>query len=110
MVVPTFQHDPAKAFGNVVLAVHRAWFWRGRVRRGFKPHVITFGKWISAKWPNATGQKMLDLKVRPLFVDVRLKEYTTGAPHELTDRLFVVRRAFRVNDALPTETANSSSN
>ena len=41
-----------------------------------KPHVISFGKWISAKWPNATGQKLLDLKVRPLFVDTRLKEYT----------------------------------
>jgi hypothetical protein len=74
-----------------------------------KPHVITFGKWISAKWPNATGQKLLDLKVRALFVDTRLKEYTTGTAHELTDRLFVVRRAFRVNDALPTETANASS-
>jgi hypothetical protein len=73
-----------------------------------KPHVITFGKWISAKWPNATGQKLLDLKVRPLFVDTRLKEYTTGTPHELTDRLFVVRRAFRVNDALPTEPTNAT--
>ena len=70
-----------------------------------KPHVITFGKWISAKWPNATGEKMLDLKVRALFVDTRLKEYTTGNPHELTDRLFVVRRAFRINDALPAESA-----
>ena len=38
-------------------------------------------------------------------VDSRLKEYTTGSPHELTDRLFVVRRAFRVNDALPAEMA-----
>ena len=73
-----------------------------------KPHVIAFGKWISAKWPNATGQKLLDLNVRPLFVDTRLKEYTTGAPHELTDRLFVVRRVFRVNDALPTENVNAS--
>jgi hypothetical protein len=71
-----------------------------------KPHVITFGKWISAKWPNATGQKLLDLKVRALFVDARLKEYTTGNSHELTDRLFAVRRAFRVNDALPTDAAN----
>jgi len=70
-----------------------------------KPHVIAFGRWTSAKWPNATGQKLLDLKVRPLFVDTRLREYTTGTPHELTDRLFVVRRAFRVNDTLPTETA-----
>ena len=70
-----------------------------------KPHVITFGKWIAAKWPNATGEKLLDLKVRALFVDTRLKEYTTGNPHELTDRLFVVRRAFRINDALPAENA-----
>ncbi len=46
---------------------------------------------------------MLDMKVRALLVDTRLKEYTTGSPHELTDRLFVVRRAFRVNDALPGE-------
>ena len=68
-----------------------------------KPHVITFGKWIAAKWPDATGAKLLDLKVRPLFVDTRLREYTTGTPHELTDRLFVVRRAFRINDALPAE-------
>jgi hypothetical protein len=75
-----------------------------------KPHVIVFGKWVSAKWPNATEQKLLDLKVRPLFVDTRLKEYTTGTPHELTDRLFVVRRAFRVNDALPMENAGSGSN
>jgi hypothetical protein len=68
-----------------------------------KPHVIALGKWISTKWPNPTGEKLYDLKVRPLFVDTRLKEYTTGNPHELTDRLFVVRRAFRVNDALPSE-------
>jgi hypothetical protein len=68
-----------------------------------KTHVISFGKWTSVKWPDATGQKLLDLKVRPLFVDARLKEYTTGGAHDLTERLFVVRRAFRVNDALPDE-------
>ena len=50
---------------------------------------------------------MFDLKVRPLFVDARLKEYTTGTPHEMTDRLFVVRRAFRLNDALPADNANA---
>lgn len=68
-----------------------------------KTHVISFGKWTSVKWPDATGQKLLDLKVRPLFVDARLKEYTAGGAHDLTERLFVVRRAFRVNDALPDE-------
>lgn len=70
-----------------------------------KPHVIAFGKWTSAKWPNATGKKMLDLKVRALLVDARIKEYTTANPHEVTDRLFVVRRVFRINDALPGENA-----
>jgi hypothetical protein len=73
-----------------------------------KPHVINFGRWTSAKWPNATGKKLLDLKVRALFVDTRLKEYTTGNPHELTDRLFVVRRVFRVNDALPAESNSNA--
>jgi hypothetical protein len=68
-----------------------------------KVHGINFGQWTSVKWPDATGKKMSDLKVRPLYVDTRLKEYTTGMPHELTDRLFVVRRMFRVNDALPEE-------
>lgn len=75
-----------------------------------KPHVVVFGKWSVAKWPDATGQKMIDLKVRALFVDTRVKEYTTGNPHELTDRLFVVRRAFRVNDALPSEDADAKNN
>jgi len=77
----------------------------GTVSAANKPHVITFGKWVSAKWPNATGQELFDFKVRPLLVDARIKEYTTGNPHEVTDRLFVVRRAFRLNDALPFENA-----
>ncbi len=81
------------------------WVGCGLCAAAPKPHVIGFGKWISARWPNATGEKMFDLKVRALFVDTRLKEYTIGNPHELTDRLFVVRRAFRMNDALPSESA-----
>jgi hypothetical protein len=82
--------------------------WAGRAEgnAASKSHVISFGKWTSAKWPNATGQKLLDIKVRALFVDARLKEYTTGGPHEVTDRLFVVRRVFRVNDALPSANTN----
>jgi hypothetical protein len=70
-----------------------------------KNHVITFGKWMAVQWPDATGKKLLDLKVRPLYVDTRLKDYTTGTAHDLTERLFAVRRAFRVNDALPEDNA-----
>lgn len=68
-----------------------------------KPHVITFGKWTSAKWYVGPEGKPIDVKIRALYVDTRLKEYTTGAAHEVTDRLFAVRRMFRLNDTLPLE-------
>jgi hypothetical protein len=71
-----------------------------------KPHVITFGKWVPVQWSTGTGgaeEKPVALKVRPLLVDARAKEFTFGSPHDVTDRLFVVRRAFRVNDTLPQE-------
>jgi hypothetical protein len=41
------------------------------------------------------------LKIRPLVVDDQIKEWTTGDSHDVTDRTFVVRRAIRLNDALP---------
>jgi hypothetical protein len=70
-----------------------------------KPHVVSFGKWTAAKWfVGPSEDKTLDLKVRPLYVDSRLKEFTLGTPHDVTDRLLVVRRAFRLNDTLPEET------
>jgi len=49
----------------------------------------------------ATGEDAL--KVRALLVDGVLKEWTTGDPHDVTDRSFVVRRVIRLNDALPTD-------
>ncbi len=73
-----------------------------------KVHVIAFGKWTSVQWPVETGDKdakPLVLKIRPLIVDERVKEYTLGTPHDVTDRLFVVRRVFRLNDSLPEEPA-----
>jgi hypothetical protein len=48
-----------------------------------------------------------DLKIRALYVDTRLKEFTTGPSHEVTDRLFVVRRVVRLNDTLADETATT---
>jgi hypothetical protein len=43
------------------------------------------------------------MKVRPLSIDGRIKEFVTGEAHEVTDRLFVIRRAFRLNNDLPEE-------
>jgi hypothetical protein len=45
------------------------------------------------------------LKVRPLLVDGRQKEWTTGDAHDVTDRSFTVRRAMRLNDSLPGDAA-----
>ena len=32
-----------------------------------------------------------------------MREFTTGEPHDVTERLFVVRRAYRLNDWLPSD-------
>jgi hypothetical protein len=73
-----------------------------------KIHVITFGKWMPVQWfpgMEANDDKPLSLRIRPLIVDGRVKEYMLGAAHDVTERLFVVRRVFRVNDSLPEESA-----
>ena len=70
-----------------------------------KPHVIAFGKWTTIKWcAGANEAQCLDMKMRPLYVDGRSRESTLGAAHDITEHLFVVRRAFRVNDNLPGDT------
>ena len=73
-----------------------------------KPHVVSFGKPQPVKlFLGASESKTMDITVCPLFVDAKLKEYTTGKQHDVTDRQFVVRRAFRINDALPDEARKS---
>jgi len=70
-----------------------------------KPHVIAFGKWTTVPWSSGVDNgKPQTLKVRALVVDGRIREYILGAPHDVTDRLFVARRVFRINDSLPEET------
>jgi hypothetical protein len=73
-----------------------------------KPHVITFGKWTSVQWvPDSADEKPSLMKIRPLLVDARMKEFTTGLPHDVTDRLFVIRQVFRLNDSLPEESTSA---
>jgi|SRR5215471_1741025 len=75
-----------------------------------KPHVITFGKTISVAWFVGDDEKTsVDLKVRQMFIDARAREFILGNPHEITDRLFVIRRVIRINDALPNEAASAKS-
>ena len=68
------------------------------------PHVITFGKTLPVKlFVGPNEEKSIDMKIRSLYVDGKLKEFTTGEPHDVTDRIFVVRKAFRLNDWLPED-------
>lgn len=43
------------------------------------------------------------IKVRALIVDGRQREWVMGESHDVTDRSFTIRRAMRLNDALPGE-------
>ena len=67
-----------------------------------------FGKWTPAKWyVGEADNKPLDVKIRAFYVDTRMKEFTTRSAQDVSDRLFVVRRMFRLNDTLPEENSPS---
>jgi hypothetical protein len=69
-----------------------------------KVHVISFGKTMVVKlYLGPDEDHTAPMKVRTLYADAKLKEFVTGEVHEVTDRLFVVRRAYRLNNNLPTD-------
>ena len=72
-----------------------------------KPHVIVLGKWrmveVRSESADDAQANTQQVKVRSLIVDGRSREYTTGTVHEVTDRYFVVRRVYLLNDALPQD-------
>jgi hypothetical protein len=76
-----------------------------------KVHTVTLGpsRRVSYVPTDATAETKSDesstLRIRALYVDDRQKEWTTGEVHDVTDRTFTVRRALRLNDALPTDPA-----
>jgi hypothetical protein len=67
-----------------------------------KPHIVNFGRWITIRW-QADEAKALDVKVRALYVDGKARDFTVGPVHDVTERIFVVQRMFRLNDSLPQE-------
>jgi hypothetical protein len=69
-----------------------------------KQHVVTFGKWTIVKLMAGEEESTpVEIRVRALLVDGRTKEFTTGAPHDVTERMYVVRRTYRLNDLLPQD-------
>jgi len=71
-----------------------------------KPDVVSLGKPVQVKLLlGPSEEQLVSITVRPLYFDTKLKEYTTGPAHDITDRVFVIRRAYRVNDSLPIESS-----
>jgi hypothetical protein len=76
-----------------------------------KVHTVTLGPSRRVPYvptdatPETKSDESSTLRVRALNVDDRQKEWTTGEVHDVTDRTFIVRRALRLNDALPTDPA-----
>jgi len=70
-----------------------------------KAHVVALGAVRKVPYTpaDAASADATMLKVRALTVDGRQKEWTTGDAHDVTDRSFTIRRAMRLNDALPDD-------
>ena len=70
-----------------------------------KPHVVALGRWTSISYREQDSEATpLQLKIRPLYVDGRTKEFIIGVAHDVTERTFVVQRIYRLNDSLPQQT------
>jgi hypothetical protein len=68
-----------------------------------KPHVVSLGRWTSFSIRSDAGEEPTIIKIRPLYLDGRTKEFTIGTAHDVTERIFVVQRIYRVNDSLPQQ-------
>jgi hypothetical protein len=94
------------ALSALLLLLPTSLFAGGRA----KPHTVVIGAGKRVSYsivsdPANAGPDEKGLHVRPLIVDDKIKEWTTGEIHDITDRSFVVRRALRLNDALPGDKA-----
>lgn len=82
--------------------------WPPSVSAKIKYHSVALGAVRTVPYsqegdPDGALPNETRLRVRPLVVDGRVKDWTTGEVHDVTERSFTVRRAERVNDALPTD-------
>jgi hypothetical protein len=80
-------------------------------RRRSQSHAVALGAIRKVPYsingdPAGARKDETDLRVRPLVVDGKVKEWTEA--HDITDRSFVVRRAIRLKDALPTDAGGHS--
>lgn len=69
-----------------------------------KQHIVVLGKWTTVKWLVGENEtQAINIKIRPLMIDGRTKEFAIGAAHDVTERTFVIQRMYRLNDSLEQE-------
>ncbi len=74
------------------------------IQAASRPHVLAFGKPMTVKlFLTDDDSRPQEIKIRALYVDGKVKEFTTGDTHDITEQQFVVQRAYRVNDSLPSD-------
>ncbi len=79
-----------------------------------KTHTVVLGAsrkvpYTKAGDPAGAAPGEDSLKIRALLVDGVVKEWTTGDPHDVTDRSFAVRRVLKINDSLPADASEKNS-
>jgi hypothetical protein len=67
-----------------------------------RQHIVFLGNWRPAQTASDSGDSR-PIKIRRLIVDGRLRDYTFGQAHDVTESVFVIRRVFRINDTLPDD-------
>ncbi len=72
-----------------------------------RQHTVVLGPWRSVSVITETG-KAVPVKLRKLLLDGKFREHTAGPSHDVSDRLFVVRKATQLNDSLPQDTAKTT--
>jgi hypothetical protein len=111
----TFRSAPVRllmaALASIPIAVLPGWRLRAFAAGApAKAHVVSLGAVKKVPYTPAGSAAVpagdaATLKVRALMVDGRQKEWTVGDAHDVTDRSFTIRRAMRLNDALPGDVA-----
>ena len=65
-------------------------------------HTIRFGPTMPVElFVGPTESKSQKIEVRALYVDSKLREFTTGEPHDVSDHAFVIRKTKRVSEPEP---------
>jgi hypothetical protein len=71
-----------------------------------RQHSVLLGPWRTVSVATESGQTN-SVRLRKLMVDEKFREHTSGPFHDVSDQLFVIRKAVQLNDSLPQEVSKA---